>query len=226
MLYSPPENIGLDILHLDELLIILNKPSGLLSVPGRGEDKRDSLMTRVQAEFPTALNIHRLDMDTSGIVIMSLNKRTQSKLSKLFQQRAIEKQYLATVSGKPEQQEGTIDLPLICDWPNRPRQIVDHATGKASQTHYECCYYDELNDATQVLLTPLTGRTHQLRVHLQALGHPILGDNLYGSPEIYRQADRLLLHASKLAFTHPATGENLLITCPAPFPHQANHFTR
>ena len=209
--YTPPHNDGLDIIYQDDDILVLNKPAGLLAVPGRGADKQDCLSSRVQSEYPEALIIHRLDMDTSGLMLMARNAAMQAKLGLLFEHRQIDKRYIAIVAGKLEQQHGEIKLPLITDWPNRPKQKVDHETGKPSLTFYKVLAHNAANQTSRVELTPQTGRSHQLRVHMQAIGHPILGDNLYASDEIWQKSDRLLLHAERLIFCHPATGEQLKI---------------
>lgn len=207
--YIPPPDNGLDIIHADEYLLVVNKPAGLLSVPGRGPEKQDCLISRVQREYPAALTVHRLDMSTSGLMVLALGKAMERKLSILFQQRAVHKRYIAVVNGKPEQDSGEIDLPLITDWPNRPRQMVSYEHGKPSQTRYRVLSYDPQHNTSRVELEPLTGRTHQLRVHLMSLGHAILGDEFYASDDVFAQAERLLLHASRLGFEHPVTGVEL-----------------
>ena len=215
--YTPPPDNGLDLLYLDAYLIAVNKPSGLLSVPGKGAEKLDSLSRRVQQIYPEALVVHRLDMPTSGIVLMARNKDAQSRLGQLFEQRKISKTYIALVNGQPALSRGHIDLPLVCDWPNRPRQIVSFELGKAAQTDYRVLEYDEENDCSRIQLMPLTGRSHQLRVHMQALGHAILGDELYAENIIDSRARRLLLHAEKLEFLHPFNNTLIQLNCPAPF---------
>ena len=215
--YMPPPDTGLEILFQDPALLVLNKPSGLLSVPGRGPDKQDSLAWRVQQEYPDALTIHRLDMETSGLIVMAKNARVHRQMSQLFQQRYVQKQYIAVVDGLFEHADGIIELPLITDWPNRPRQKVDHETGKPSVTRYKVITQDRELRTTRVELQPITGRTHQLRVHMQSLGHAILGDRLYASDLVRDKAGRLLLHASALAFQHPLTDESLQFTQKAPF---------
>jgi tRNA pseudouridine32 synthase/23S rRNA pseudouridine746 synthase len=215
--YTPPPHSGLDIRYQDEALIVLNKPSGLLSVPGRGEDRHDSLAVRVQREFPQALVVHRLDMPTSGLMLMALGTEAQSVMGRLFQQRKVDKQYVAIVAGCPEPVQGEVNLPLITDWPNRPRQRVDYDMGKAALTRYTVLEHDEQANTSRVLLEPHTGRSHQLRVHMMEIGHPILGDELYAPPRWHDAAPRLLLHAERLAFSHPTSGEPLVIECPADF---------
>ncbi|MCW8882543.1 MAG: pseudouridine synthase [Sedimenticola sp.] len=205
--YTPPLDEGLDIIYQDDAILVLNKPSGLLSVPGRGEEKQDSLATRVQARIPDALIVHRLDMCTSGIMLMARGIEVHRTLNRMFQERRISKRYIALVDGHLDPQSGTLNLPLICDWPNRPRQKVDHEIGKPSTTRYRFLNYDPVTDCSRVELIPETGRSHQLRVHMFAIGHAILGDNLYGKETSREKASRLQLHAVELAFEHPATGE-------------------
>lgn len=213
--------MNFDLVHADAHLLVLNKPGGLLSVPGRGPDKQDCLSARVQAVYPDAQVVHRLDMDTSGLLLMARGAQAQRLLSMVFAARQVQKRYIALVAGHlapPDTADGwgLIDLPLIVDWPNRPRSIVDPERGKPSQTRWRVLA--TLPGATRVELEPLTGRSHQLRVHLQAVGHPILGDPLYAPPAIIAAAERLLLHASRLAFTHPITGGALLFeSAPPPF---------
>lgn len=197
---------ALEIVYVDGDLIVLNKPAGLLSVPGRGDDKQDCLSARVQALYPDALIVHRLDMATSGLIVMARSPAVQRALSAQFAQRQVHKQYQAVVSGCVEQTDGTwrtIELPMGADWPNRPKQMIDHAHGKPSQTRLRVLHIDAQRQQTHVLLEPLTGRTHQLRVHCQAIGHPILGDALYANADVLVQSHRLLLHASVLVFEHP-----------------------
>ncbi len=207
--YFPPPDNGLDLIHADEHLLVVNKPAGLLSVPGRGPGKQDCLISRVQSDYPSALTVHRLDMCTSGLMVLALGKVMERELSILFQQRQIYKRYIAIVTGKPEQDKGEIDLPLITDWPNRPRQMVSYEHGKPSQTRYKLLDYDAQRNASRIELEPLTGRTHQLRVHMMSVGHAILGDEFYASPEAFAQADRLLLHAAVLRFKHPVINTEL-----------------
>jgi tRNA pseudouridine32 synthase / 23S rRNA pseudouridine746 synthase len=215
--YSPPPDEGLDIRYVDAALLVVSKPAGLLAVPGRGVDKQDSLATRVQARYPGALAVHRLDMGTSGLLVMALDPDVHRLLGRQFELRQVEKRYVAVVAGCISETAQTIDLPLICDWPNRPRQIVDHQSGRPALTRLETVSYDAASDTTRVHLMPETGRSHQLRVHLQAIGHAILGDELYAPPERHEQAPRLLLHAAFLAFTHPWTGTRLAVSSPPPF---------
>lgn len=203
-------------IYQDDYLLILDKASGLLSVPGRGADKQDSLALRVQMKFPDALIVHRLDMATSGLMVMARGKQVHRQLSILFQQRKVQKCYTAVVSGYLKNAEGEIDLPLIADWPNRPRQKVDFETGKPCLTRYTALRQNQ-DHTTRIELQPVTGRTHQLRVHMHAIGHSILGDGLYANEDIKNQSPRLLLHANTLRFEHPATGELLTFCCKPPF---------
>ncbi len=212
--YSPPAFRPLDILFEDEHLIAIDKPSGLLSVPGRGEGREDCAERRCRADYPTALTIHRLDMETSGILLLALHKEMQQEMSRLFRERRIEKQYDAWVAGEVVEKSGEIDLPLIRDWPNRPRQKVDLINGKPSLTHWQ--RHETRNGASRLALFPKTGRSHQLRIHMLAIGHPILGDGLYAPPDIATAVSRLQLHAERLAFSHPITGAEIVIECTSP----------
>lgn len=205
------------IVHADAQLLVIDKPAGLLAVPGRGEAKRDCLAARVQARFTDALVVHRLDQATSGLMVFARGSPAQRLLSAAFERRTVRKHYVAVVAGCLPAAAGSIDLPLAADWPNRPRQQVDHAQGKPSLTHWRVLDVDAENDRSRLELEPLTGRSHQLRVHLSAIGHPILGDALYAPPAVQAWASRLLLHASALAFEHPATGEPLRFVSPPPF---------
>jgi len=212
--YTPPQEPLLYI-HVDAHLIVIAKPAGLLSVPGRGEDKADCAVSRVEADYPGVLTVHRLDMATSGLLILARSKEIQAALSRMFELGQMEKEYHAHVWGQPDPPGGMIDLPLITDWPNRPRQKVDHEIGKPSRTRYETV--DTGASGARLRLKPLTGRSHQLRVHLAEIGHPILGDELYAHPEAHAAAPRLLLHASGLGFDHPYSGARFDITLPCPF---------
>ncbi|PVZ88916.1 bifunctional tRNA pseudouridine(32) synthase/23S rRNA pseudouridine(746) synthase RluA [Serratia sp. S1B] len=193
----------MNIIYQDQHIIVVNKPSGLLSVPGRAPENHDSVLARIQAEFPAAQSVHRLDMATSGVIVVALTKAAERELKRQFREREPEKCYIARVWGHIELDEGLVDLPLICDWPNRPLQKVCFTTGKAAQTHYQVLSRDA-DGSTRVKLTPITGRSHQLRVHMLALGHPILGDGFYAHPEAKAMAERLQLHAQELRITHPA----------------------
>lgn len=224
-IYKPPMSPYLDIIFQDEDIVVLNKSSGLLSVPGRLPEHQDCLQNRVQRVFPTATVVHRLDMATSGIIIMALNKPAHVNISRQFEQRKTNKSYIARVFGHIKEHQGSVDLPLICDWPNRPKQKVDHENGKQSLTHYQVLSYSELNsegkssenESTLVELTPVTGRSHQLRVHMLALGHPILGDRLYAHEQALTVSPRLQLHAQNLSLAHPVTDELLSFVATCPF---------
>ena len=215
--YQPPADTGLNILYQDDELLFVDKPAGLLSVPGRDEDKQDSLILRIQQVFPSARIVHRLDMATSGVMVMGLNNEVHRQLSRLFEQRKVQKRYLAVVDGVIKQASGQIDLPLITDWPNRPRQMIDHERGKPSRTQYTVLTCDEANNTTRLELIPVTGRTHQIRVHLQTLGHAILGDRLYAADLVREKSQRLLLHSTFLSFEHPVNGDLLSIHSEVPF---------
>jgi tRNA pseudouridine32 synthase / 23S rRNA pseudouridine746 synthase len=195
---------------------MVNKPAGLLSVPGRGADKADNLASRVQNEFPGAFSVHRLDMGTSGLLVFARNQDMQRRLSLLFRERRVNKCYVALVAGQVRFTAGEVDLPLVPDWPDRPRQKVDFASGKPSLTRYRVLAHDAAMNTSRVELEPVTGRTHQLRVHMAAIGHPIIGDLLYGE-DTGSNAGRLLLHSRLLSFTHPLSGEPLTLTCEPPF---------
>lgn len=212
--YAPPMT-PLDIVYKDRDLLVVDKPSGLLTVPGARAEHKDSLQSRLLAEHPDALLVHRLDMDTSGIVVFALNKKAQVALGRQFEGRSTEKKYLARVWGQIEGDKGTINEPLINDWPNRPRQKICPETGKPAVTHWEVLARDEIS--TRVRLTPETGRSHQLRVHLLHLGHPILGDNLYAHADAFGAADRLQLHALTLGLQHPYTQKPIRFEAPCPF---------
>lgn len=214
------------MLYADEQLLVLEKPAGLLCVPGRGADKQDCLSARVQRLYPDALVVHRLDMATSGICLMARGPAMQAILSRAFAERQVEKRYVAVVQGGPvPDHSGTegwseIDLPIAADWPRRPLRIIDHERGKPSRTRWRVAAAPgtcESGDHSRLELEPVTGRTHQLRVHLAAIGHPILGDTLYAPPEVQKRSTRLLLHASELQLDHPLTGRRLTFTSAAPF---------
>lgn len=200
-IYNPPLEPYISIIHRDADILVLDKPSGLLSVPGRHPALQDSLATRVQQKFPQALMINRLDKDTSGLVLMSLNRKAHAKIAAQFEARTIEKHYISVVWGRVEGAEGLIDLPLAIDPDNKPRHRVDFESGKEAQTHWSVIDYSE--NTTRLQLRPLTGRTHQLRVHMKAFGHVMLGDEFYADGLALKAADRLLLHAEGLVFQHP-----------------------
>ncbi|MCR9111945.1 MAG: RluA family pseudouridine synthase [Rhodobacteraceae bacterium] len=211
--YAPP-NDPLDVLHEDHEIVVLNKPAGLLSVPGKAAHLADCLLTRVQEVFPTALLVHRLDRDTSGVMVFGLTPHAQRHLGLQFEKRQVKKTYVARVRGRLEPKTGTVDLPLIVDWPNRPRQKVCHETGKAAVTDWRVQRYGD--DETRVRLMPKTGRSHQLRVHMLALGHPILGDPLYAEGRA-RDYPRLMLHSEELRLRHPDGGAGMSFRAKAPF---------
>lgn len=214
--YHPPQSPYLDIIYQDEDIVVLNKPAGLLSVPGREKKHWDSLALRVLRVWPEAGVVHRLDLATSGIIVLALRKSAQSHLGRQFQQKVIDKTYYARVEGIIAQDKGLVDLPIRCDWENRPRQIVDFAQGKSSQTEWRVIKREK--QTTLLCLKPLTGRTHQLRVHMQALGHPIIGDEFYANA-LGKQLSpqRLALHAADITLTHPTTNERVTFSCPPPF---------
>ncbi len=214
--YAPPAS-ALDILYLDDDLLIVNKPAGLLTVPGKGPAKQDCMINRALTFNPNARVVHRLDQGTSGIVMFPLNYMCLRLLTKQFETRGIHKRYVAVVTGLVTLDEGEVQLPLICDWPNRPLQKVCFESGKPAHTRYSVLERDPEKHCTRVLLEPVSGRTHQLRVHMLSLGHPIIGDQLYSSPEIQAQAPRLLLHAQHIQLTHPITGSVISVECKAEF---------
>jgi len=213
MNYAPPQD-PLEVLHDDHEVLLVNKPSGLLSVPGKGPELADCLITRVQAVFPTALLVHRLDRDTSGVMIFALTPHAQRHLGLQFEKRMTKKTYVARVWGEMTEKTGTVDLPLIVDWPNRPKQMVCHETGKQAQTDWRVLRARDRE--SRVRLMPKTGRSHQLRVHMLALGHPILGDPFYAEGAA-REYPRLMLHSESLQFRHPDGGQGTKITAKAPF---------
>jgi tRNA pseudouridine32 synthase/23S rRNA pseudouridine746 synthase len=216
--YAPPPDEGLEVVHVEPAFVVLVKPPGLLSEPGRGPDKRDSLLVRAQAQYPDARIVHRLDMMTSGLILLARETLAHAVLSEAFREREVDKRYEALVHGRPAADDGDIDLPLIVDWPNRPRQVVCHATGKPSLTRYRVVGDIDLGGVgrlARIALAPVTGRTHQLRVHLAALGCPIAGDPFYGRP--CDGAPRMMLHACELRLAHPLTGEPLGFQSNVPF---------
>lgn len=208
------------VLYVDDHMLVVDKPAGLLSVPGRGDDKQDCLSARVQRRYADALIVHRLDMATSGLMVFARSLDAQRSLNEAFAQRAVTKRYIAVVDGHLAQPHGSwevIDLPIIVDWPNRPRRIVDHQSGKPSMTRWRAISHSADLASTRVELEPVTGRSHQLRVHLAAVGHAILGDALYASARIQAAADRLLLHACSLELSHPVKGQTMNFTSTAHF---------
>ena len=211
----PPQQ-PLCIVYEDDDLVVIDKPAGLLSVPGRLPEHQDSAYLRVVEKYPHAKITHRLDMATSGILMFAKHRNAEVAVSKMFQARTVQKNYIALVQGKLEGQ-GSVDVPLMTDWENRPRQMVHFELGKAAKTLYQAVQYFEVEDITRVLLTPVTGRSHQLRVHMQYIGHPITGDQFY-HPD-YRQSalKRMALHASYLAFKQPLSGVDVEIRGNLPF---------
>ena len=211
--YDPPPDAP-RIIHADHEILLVDKPAGLLSVPGKGADKADCLIARLRGAFPTVLLVHRLDQDTSGVMVFALTPHAQRSLGQQFEHRRVKKAYVARLAGRLEPRNGTVDLPLIVDWPNRPRQMVDHENGRAAQTDWRVIRASD--DETRVRLSPLTGRSHQLRVHMAALGHPILGDPLYADGAA-ADHPRLMLHAESLTLHHPATRLPITFAAPVPF---------
>ena len=212
-------SLPMQLIYEDAHLLALDKPPGLLAVPGRGVDKADCLSARAQARWPDALVVHRLDQATSGLMLLARNADVQRRLSAAFAERRVHKRYQALVHGQPPQPKhdewGEIDLPLIVDWPNRPRSKVDHASGKPSRTRWKPLADGSTPGTSRLELEPVTGRSHQLRVHLQALGHPILGDALYGPQD--DPAPRLMLHACAISLAHPVSGHWLALRSAVPF---------
>lgn len=211
----PHSQEEITILYQDDDLLLVRKPDLLLSIPGRHPLNKDCLISRLQQRYPTASIVHRLDLDTSGIMVIPLNKATHAHISRQFQQRQVLKSYHAVVFGIVEEDQGEIDLPIANDWRNRPLQKICHDTGKSALTRFEVL--ERCSDRTRVLLKPVTGRRHQLRIHLSELGHPILGCDMYAHAQALAMAPRLLLHATTLAFEHPATGQWLEGECPPDF---------
>ncbi len=211
--YDPPD-VPLTILHADHEILLVDKPEGLLSVPGRGEHLADCLLTRVQAAFPEALLVHRLDRDTSGVMVFALTPNAQRNLGLQFERRHAKKTYVARVWGHVAEKTGTVDLPLIVDWPNRPLQMVDFERGKPALTEWRVARHEDRT--TRIRLFPKTGRSHQLRVHMREIGHPILGDPFYATGEA-RDAPRMMLHAESLRLRHPDGGKPVTFNAPVPF---------
>ncbi|MCT4558135.1 MAG: RluA family pseudouridine synthase [Pelagimonas sp.] len=211
--YDPPTD-PIEILHEDSDLLLVNKPAGLLSVPGKGPELADCLLTRLEIAFPTVRLVHRLDRDTSGVMVFALTAHAQKHLNLQFETRKTKKTYVARVAGQVMEKEGQIDLPLIVDWPNRPRQMVCHETGKPAVTDWKLLKSKQ--DESRLRLFPITGRSHQLRVHLLSIGHPILGDVFY-TPETADQFPRMMLHAEELRVNHPETGRGMKFRAKADF---------
>ena len=213
----PPCHEQIILLHEDQDFLLINKPHRLLSVPGRHPLNRDSVLARLQQDYPSASIVHRLDFDTSGIMVIPLNKAALSHISKQFQARHVVKHYTAVVTGLIAQDAGKIDLPIAADQENRPRYKICHQQGKPSVTDYQVLARDSATDTTRVWLHPVTGRSHQLRLHMQAIGHSILGCEFYAEAAVQQKAARLLLHATELAFAHPRSGEIVKGFSAAPF---------
>ncbi|MEO0327895.1 MAG: RluA family pseudouridine synthase [Pseudomonadota bacterium] len=215
LIYIPPTDNGLSIIYNDDDLIVLSKPSGLLSVPGKSTDHHDSMEMRAKLRFPKARLIHRLDRGTSGVFVMALNPKSQRHLGLQFEKRKTQKYYTAMVSGSVKENAGVIEMPLRTDWYCRPKQMVDFCLGRDAVTHWKVM--ERNNRQTRVSLNPVTGRSHQLRVHMQAIGHPILGDTFYARSADIKAAKRLMLHAEILELAHPSTGNRLRLHDPCPF---------
>jgi tRNA pseudouridine32 synthase/23S rRNA pseudouridine746 synthase len=211
--YAPPDT-PLVVLHQDHEILVVDKPPGLLSVPGKGEHLADCLLARIQAPFPEALLVHRLDRDTSGVMVFALTPNAQRHLGLPFEKRQVKKVYVARLWGRLEPGTGTVDLPLIVDWPNRPRQMVDHERGRPATTDWRVVRHEQ--GTTRVRLYPKTGRSHQLRVHMKEIGHPILGDPFYAEGPA-RDAPRLMLHAESLRLRHPDGGRGMAFSSKCPF---------
>lgn len=212
--YNPPD-VPLDILHRDSAILVVNKPAGLLSVPGKDPGKEDCLIARLQKAFPETLLVHRLDCDTSGVMVFAMNRAAQGNLGQQFEKRQTKKIYVARLAGHLEPAEGRVELPLCVDWPNRPRQHVNYEHGKAAITDYRVIRHD--GKTTRVRLMPQTGRSHQLRVHMMELGHPILGDLIYAEGPARLDYPRMMLHAESLRIRHPETGKSQTFSAPVPF---------
>ncbi len=210
--YNPPPDTGLVVIHADDDLLVLDKPSGLLSVPGKGDHLSDCLMTRAQGQYPQALLVHRLDRDTSGLIIFAMNPGAQRHLGLQFERRHLSKTYEALVEGSVAEDSGVIDLPITVDWPNRPLQKICHETGRPALTRWRVLSRED--GLTRMRLDPETGRSHQLRLHMKELGHPVAGDSLYGNAA---SAPRLMLHARKLTLHHPTGGQIIQFEAPVPF---------
>jgi len=212
--YCPPSG-PVTVIYRDDELLLVDKPTGLLSVPGKAEDHKDCLETRVKATFPEALLVHRLDMDTSGLMVFAMTRASQRHLGLQFERRHVEKTYRAEVWGEVSPDDGEVDLPLIVDWPNRPLQKICAETGKLAQTRWSVISRTER--VTALKLMPKTGRSHQLRVHMLAIGHPILGDRFYATGAALAASDRLMLHAESLTIYHPDGGKRVKFKASCPF---------
>lgn len=213
--YDPPMDPYLTVLHVDDDLLVMDKPSGLLSVPGKAEEHSDCIEARAREHYPSSRIVHRLDMDTSGVMVLAMNPAAHRHLGLQFERRKTIKTYLAEVWGTIAGDEGEINLPLICDWPNRPKQMVCFENGKPAQTRWKV--EERGPRTTRVRLSPHTGRSHQLRVHMLALGHAIIGDRFYAEGEALEASDRLALHAKSLTLHHPTGGKRLTFSARCPF---------
>jgi tRNA pseudouridine32 synthase / 23S rRNA pseudouridine746 synthase len=214
-IYEPPLEPFLTVLHVDDDLLVVNKPSGLLSVPGKAAEHSDCTEARASDSFPTSRIVHRLDMDTSGVMVLAMNPIALRHLGLQFERRKTSKSYVAEVWGNVVEDEGEIDLPLICDWPNRPKQKVCYENGKPALTRWKV--ERRMERTTRVRLYPYTGRSHQLRVHMLTVGHPIIGDRFYAEGEALQASNRLALHAESLTLHHPANGERVTFQAECPF---------
>lgn len=214
---APICHAQIEMLYQDDDILLINKPSGLLSLSGKNPRNKDSVHYRLRQQFPECLMIHRLDLGTSGIMVLALHKQANRHLALQFQQRQVSKTYISILSGHVAEDSGLIEVPLAKDPPNFPLQKVCYEQGKSAVSAYQVIEYLHNPDRTRVLYTPVTGRTHQLRIHSRELGHPIVGCDLYGDPYSYAMAPRLLLHAASLDFIHPLTGEPIAAKCPCPF---------
>ena len=212
--YAPPDTPP-TVLHDDHEILVVDKPAGLLSVPGKGEDRSDCLIARLAVAYPHVLLVHRLDLDTSGVMVFALTRHAQRHLGLQFEKRYMKKTYIARVAGRVAEREGRIDLPLTVDWPNRPRQMVCHETGRSAQTDWRLLRHE--GETSRLRLMPVTGRSHQLRVHMLALGHPILGDPLYAEGPALGDHPRMMLHAESLRLRHPDGGRGMTFRAPVPF---------
>ena len=213
--YRPPTSPWLSVIHRDADILVLDKPSGLLSVPGKPEAHSDCLQQRARKFYRGAMTIHRLDKDTSGVIVMGMTRKAHANISMQFEKRETTKTYIARVWGDVEGEEGDVDLPIGSDWDNRPKQMIDYENGRPAQTHWKVIAREE--NVTLLRLTPTTGRSHQLRVHMLSLGYPILGDEFYGPAESRNAATRLQLHAETLTLLHPGTGRLCTFTATCPF---------
>ncbi len=213
-IYDPPQDPYLSILFEDEAIIAVSKPPGLLSVRGRLPEHQDSVQSRLQEQYQEVEVVHRLDMDTSGVLVFARSKDVQKHLHAQFSKREVKKLYVAIVHGCPEKPEGIIDLPIRCDWPNRPKQIVCYRSGKESTTRYLVERLDKYQNMTRITLEPVTGRSHQIRIHMASIGYPVVGDRFYSDLGV---SDRLYLHAHKLGLAHPTNGYAMHLEDPCPF---------